>query len=58
MKEELTTDMHLEFCKDEEDRLDTAACAVYMAVLKHKQDFKESLAKYNITEKQYEKYKP
>lgn len=57
MKEELTSKMHMEFCKDEEERLELAAMAVFADVKKGKS--KEiALKEYNITADQYEAYKP
>lgn len=57
MKEELTTKMHMEFCKSEEERLELAAMAAFSEIRKGKS--KESaLKEYGITEEQYERYKP
>jgi hypothetical protein len=58
MKEELTSLMHLEFCRDEEERIEMAACGVYFDVNKHGKDLTESLKRYGITKEQYEENKP
>lgn len=58
MKEELTTKMHMEFCKDEQERIELAACAVYFDVTKYKKELEASLKEYNITREQYEGNKP
>jgi tRNA U34 5-carboxymethylaminomethyl modifying enzyme MnmG/GidA len=54
MKEELTTLMHMEFCKDEDERLDIAAMSIDMEVFRRREiDFETALKKYSITEKQF-----
>jgi hypothetical protein len=51
MKEELTTLMHMEFCKDEEERIELAVHGVFNAVFYHQtMSFSEALKRYGITE--------
>jgi hypothetical protein len=54
MKEELTTLMHMEFCKDEDERLDIAAMSIDVEVFRNREiAFEDALKKYSITEKQF-----
>ena len=57
LKEELTTAMHSEFCLNEAERLELAAIAVFSDIRKGI-DFQKSLSENNITEDQFDKYKP
>jgi hypothetical protein len=54
MEEELTTLMHMEFCQDEDERLDIAAMAIDCEVFQRREiSFENALKKYSITEKQF-----
>jgi hypothetical protein len=53
MKEELTTLMHLEFCKDEKEELEMKADGVYFDVFRNKRlTFEDALKRYQISEEQ------
>ena len=59
MKEELTTLMHMEFCRDEQERIELAAMGIEAEVFYHRSTpFEEALKKYNITEEQFWENKP
>jgi len=54
MKEELTTLMHMEFARDEQERLELAAHGVFDAVYVHKElKFDDALKVYGITEAEF-----
>jgi tRNA U34 5-carboxymethylaminomethyl modifying enzyme MnmG/GidA len=54
MKEELTTLMHMDFCLNEDERLDIAAMSIDMEVFRKREiSFEDALKKYSITEKQF-----
>jgi tRNA U34 5-carboxymethylaminomethyl modifying enzyme MnmG/GidA len=54
MEEELTTLMHMEFCLNEEERLDIAAMSIDCEVFQKREiTFEAALKKYSITEKQF-----
>ena len=52
--EELTTLMHMEFCRDEQERLELAAMGVEADVFYHRSlSFDDALKVYKITEEQF-----
>ena len=54
MEEELTSLMHMEFCLNEQERIEIAAMAVYAEVFNHKSiSFDKALIKYSISEEQF-----
>ena len=54
MTEELTSIMHTEFAKDEDERIEFASIGVYADVFKHrKTTLKDALIRYTVTENQF-----
>jgi hypothetical protein len=54
MKEELTSLMHMEFCQDEQERVEFAAMAIFAEVFEGKIiDFNDALKKYSISEAEF-----